>query len=73
MTSKEDEGVRERKELKRSREGKISRSYSFSRMHMIMGVPVLMMKLKFRISTTVTQEQIGKMVKQLSTYYQEYN
>lgn len=73
VTTKEDEGIRERKERKRSREGKIGRSYSFSRTHLIMGVPVFMMKLSFRISTTVTQEQIGKMVKQLSTYYQEYN
>lgn len=68
-----DKENNDRKENRRRREGKISRKFSFSRMHWVLGVPVLMNKFVFRISTTCTPEQISKMVKQLSDYYTEYN
>lgn len=69
----EDKEKNEKKEKTRMHDGKISRYFSASRMHMILGVPVFMNKFVFRISTTSTQEQISKMVKQLSDYYNEYN
>lgn len=70
---KNEDPAEEKTKEKQIAEARIERSYIKAGTHLVKGVPVFGIQFKFKLSPTADEQQIGKVVQNLSKFYTEYN